>query len=742
MPKRKAAAPLPKPLAEPPARTTRCDIERRKVVFVAALSQILHVRRCFPAHCFRRIPQSQLVRPLDEILSARREAHSESPTRDTETVLFLCPINDYNLIQYLGILINDIVPLIESNYLLMFRIHFRNSIQWAEDCLMEYYTFVFKTNPDDTMDMEVWRGGTSAHRVGEGNRGLRGLGAYLSELAPWREPAHWSIDFVSNGHPNGAHIGQWDLDHVNFNNAKPTLESRKAYALSRILQLHLDALPLKAVPPAPMQDDQINASWTTDSHPSSKISKRHQVSDRDDERISDPGFDEDSPPIDPHSTQSPAPPPERQQSFSDDYVADSGGLDYFSDNEVFEPVTTQSQPIAEPLGAFPRKTSLPSSDEFVPDSFDLGHNQRSETIKKASTQIEKATKSQTATRPKRKRRSSDDFVPDPDAFESDHEREDGAIENDPPKNLPAPSASSTSRLKIQPKVPKATTNRNSPHPSPSTEVPKATKAPRASRQPAKKQKLTQGMQVKTDAPATRSPAVTKAPAKPTAKRQSTSARKKQEPLSKAKSNAYSSKPRANMNGRGNRVATAAKVSNGGAQKGGDAANTQPGGKKFVPKRKPKRPSVLLDDPTIWESESPSVANPSNPSQSQSRQRITKQRPLMTQQGKQSNVSLKRAASPGALDFFDKVDVASHALEEPRDSSPFDLPQLPKSSTSTQKQSGRVTRSQPKAPEPDLAPRTGGSSYELPSLHDSDGGSANRSRQSKAVTSGSRPNIHP
>ena len=80
---------------------------------------------------------------------------------------------------------NDILPLIDHEGLVKFRINFLRDRTWNEKALVEYYTVALKYQHDGGYELDVWRAGTGRQHVATTESQLWNLGDYLSRLPGW-----------------------------------------------------------------------------------------------------------------------------------------------------------------------------------------------------------------------------------------------------------------------------------------------------------------------------------------------------------------------------------------------------------------------------------------------------------------------------------------------------------------------------------------------------------------------------
>ncbi|KAL1837492.1 hypothetical protein VTJ49DRAFT_3736 [Mycothermus thermophilus] len=229
------------------------DVELCKVVFTTAISQILYARRAFPPQCFQLVPLKSLVScSFDDILATASTLHAHDPTalRDPENVIFLGQSQDYGLNRFLGILDNDIFPLIETERLVKFRINYLRTRLWAPDSLIEYYSIAVKYRDDGAYELDVWRAGTGKHHIATTDSQLWNLGDFLSRLPSWTDSLHWTLAFHAAQRPDNPPVGMWKFDHTDFEDANLHLQQSVGYSYDRLVRL-------KVLPSSSHDDDDV-----------------------------------------------------------------------------------------------------------------------------------------------------------------------------------------------------------------------------------------------------------------------------------------------------------------------------------------------------------------------------------------------------------------------------------------------------------------------------------------------------
>ncbi|KAK3291225.1 uncharacterized protein B0H64DRAFT_377984 [Chaetomium fimeti] len=200
---------MPKPSAksytvrEQPAKR---DFELCKVVFGAAHPNQpppepnTHMRRrAFPPDCFQLLPLEQVVsRSFDDIVRSgfEIEAHDKELLRDQSSTLFIRQGKHYGVNRFLGIMRDDIFPIIETEDLVKFRISYLRTTTWEANCLLEYYTVAFKYHDDGRYELDVWRAGTGKQHVANTDSQLWNLGDYLSRLSSQTGSCHCPLPIL------------------------------------------------------------------------------------------------------------------------------------------------------------------------------------------------------------------------------------------------------------------------------------------------------------------------------------------------------------------------------------------------------------------------------------------------------------------------------------------------------------------------------------------------------------------
>ncbi|KAK0742764.1 hypothetical protein B0T18DRAFT_169748 [Schizothecium vesticola] len=235
----------------PPGPQRKRDFEFCKVIFGAALSQILYARRSFAPSMFQVIPLNDLHRdPRFENTIATGslvDRWDKELMRDQDNVLFLRQdANNYELNHFLGILTTDIFSLLEREQLVKFRVSFLSSPTLSEESLVEYYTFVIKYPPGGRYTIDIWRAGTGEHHISTTSVKLWNLGDYLSRLPPLIDPIYCTLAFHARERPEEPAIGMWGFDRAPFENANIRLQQRDGYSFQRIADLAINPLPLSA----------------------------------------------------------------------------------------------------------------------------------------------------------------------------------------------------------------------------------------------------------------------------------------------------------------------------------------------------------------------------------------------------------------------------------------------------------------------------------------------------------------
>ncbi|KAL2257174.1 hypothetical protein VTK26DRAFT_556 [Humicola hyalothermophila] len=200
-----------------------------KVIFGAAISQILYARRAFPPQCFQVLPMEQAIsRSFDDIVTSgvTIQFYDKTLLIDHRNTVFLRHGNDYGVNRFLGILAEDIFPLIETENLVKFCINYLQAKVCGEDSLSEYYTISFKYAAGGEYRLDVWRAGTGKQPISADDSQLRNLGDYLSRLPSWTERMHWTLAFYAAERPEDPPIGVWKFDKTEFEDANIALQKR------------------------------------------------------------------------------------------------------------------------------------------------------------------------------------------------------------------------------------------------------------------------------------------------------------------------------------------------------------------------------------------------------------------------------------------------------------------------------------------------------------------------------------
>ncbi|KAK4147327.1 uncharacterized protein C8A04DRAFT_34056 [Dichotomopilus funicola] len=222
------------------AREPRRDFELCKVVFVAALSQILFARHAFPPACFQLLPLREVVsRSFETIITdgTGLRAFDKEFLRDQGYTIFLRHESDYGLNRFLGILEEDIFPLIESESLINFRISYLRTKTWKENSLLEYFTISIKYNKDGAYGLGIWRGGMGHQHIANTDCQLWNLGDYLSRLNSLDDPVHWTLAFHAVDEPDDPLIGVWKFGRKEFDGAKLKLQQLDNYSYVKVSHL-------------------------------------------------------------------------------------------------------------------------------------------------------------------------------------------------------------------------------------------------------------------------------------------------------------------------------------------------------------------------------------------------------------------------------------------------------------------------------------------------------------------------
>ncbi|KAK3693233.1 hypothetical protein B0T22DRAFT_532538 [Podospora appendiculata] len=154
---------LPESAPHPPKR----DFELAKTVFGAAISQIMFARCGLSPHNFQVLPIQQITeRPFEDIVASGSPIrdHDLELVRESTATVFLRDTGEYISKYILGILSNDIFPLIESEDLTKFRVNFLRSHPQNEDSLVDFFTLAPNINPlpnkdpVKNFDVDAYRG--------------------------------------------------------------------------------------------------------------------------------------------------------------------------------------------------------------------------------------------------------------------------------------------------------------------------------------------------------------------------------------------------------------------------------------------------------------------------------------------------------------------------------------------------------------------------------------------------------
>jgi hypothetical protein len=98
----------------------------------------------------------------------------------------------------------DVLPLIENERLVNFRINYLRTKAWGQDCLLEYYTIAFKYEHDGNYGLSIWRAGTGEHYASRTESRLWDLGDCLSRLTSWKGVYHLSCQRESDSNGSRA----------------------------------------------------------------------------------------------------------------------------------------------------------------------------------------------------------------------------------------------------------------------------------------------------------------------------------------------------------------------------------------------------------------------------------------------------------------------------------------------------------------------------------------------------------
>ncbi|KAL2169334.1 hypothetical protein VTG60DRAFT_6108 [Thermothelomyces hinnuleus] len=223
------------------------DFERCKVIFGAATSQILYTRLAFPPECFQLLPLDGVAsRPFEEIITSGSEiqVYNKEHLRDKNSTVFFRKCRNYGLDRFLGIMTADIFPLIETENLVKFRIYFLQAKRWTENCLLEYFTFVFRYGEGGRYGLDIWRAGTGMQDVAGTESDLWQLGDYLRKLPRWTKSVQWTLAFHATEQPVDPFIGIWNFGRGEFEDANLNLQQRDRYEYARISRLEIMPLSL------------------------------------------------------------------------------------------------------------------------------------------------------------------------------------------------------------------------------------------------------------------------------------------------------------------------------------------------------------------------------------------------------------------------------------------------------------------------------------------------------------------
>ncbi|KAK4039622.1 hypothetical protein C8A01DRAFT_46953 [Parachaetomium inaequale] len=273
-------------------RRVKRDLELCKVVFGATISQILFARRAFPPECFQLLPLEEVVsRSFEDIVASGSEIqdHDKELLRDQGSTLFLRQGMNYGLNRFLGILREDIFPLIETEGLVKFRVSYLRTKTWKENCLAEYYTVALKYENDGRYEVDIWRAGTGKQHVANTDSQLWNLGDYLSRLPSWTglnpffplvparlltltgaEPLHWTLAFHATERPDDPPIGVWKFDRTDFDDANLDLQQHEGYAYARITRLEI-------MPLSPTDIEDVIFETSPDPEPGSLVDHKSRT---------------------------------------------------------------------------------------------------------------------------------------------------------------------------------------------------------------------------------------------------------------------------------------------------------------------------------------------------------------------------------------------------------------------------------------------------------------------------------
>ncbi|KAK4168427.1 hypothetical protein QBC43DRAFT_117626 [Cladorrhinum sp. PSN259] len=227
---------------------SRRDIEQCKIAFVATISQILYSRRGFPPDCFQLLEPSCRYESLEEILSTKHgiKRFDIQHLKDQRMVVFLRRAPALGLARFLQLLHTDILPLIDCGDLAEFRINFQmSSTSLGKHSLKEYFNIACQEDPDGTVNFDVWRAGVTAQGLNTTGSGLLDLGLYLSRLAEWKDPVHWTLSMRLRSRLDAPVVGLWNYDGKRLEEANLVLSQRSNFSLERAAHLKIEPLPPK-----------------------------------------------------------------------------------------------------------------------------------------------------------------------------------------------------------------------------------------------------------------------------------------------------------------------------------------------------------------------------------------------------------------------------------------------------------------------------------------------------------------
>ncbi|KAL2116115.1 hypothetical protein VTJ04DRAFT_10370 [Mycothermus thermophilus] len=252
----------------------RRDVELCKVVFTAALSQILYARRALSPGCFQLVPINSLLSgTIDDILSHGPgvQSHDLGALRDSGKTVFLRQAQDYELSRFLGIMNNDIFPLLDSECLVKFRINFLRTKAWTRHSLVESYAIRVRYGDDGAYELDVWRSGTGKYYVSTTNEPLWNLGDFLSRLPILTVSLHWTLGFDTAERPDDlCPLGVWKFNLTDCEDANLSLKQKADYDHTRIA--HLRILPL-----SPTKHDPVTSGATPESDPPAAVNQKSQT---------------------------------------------------------------------------------------------------------------------------------------------------------------------------------------------------------------------------------------------------------------------------------------------------------------------------------------------------------------------------------------------------------------------------------------------------------------------------------